>query len=452
MPACSVFFLLITYSICSQDSLQQKIKFNLSANIWMQSIFETNSAVHMPSYIKELRSNATLLPINFDSLTDNPLRHGASYIVIQSSINFKNKVRLNVDLYAEQRGASYGIFSKKNLVIYPVFNIEGEDSIKLSNDFVLIRGRAGMFLNEKLDEGLTIYNIDAQGMQVTIQKNKWLIEGTLYGDFSRGIGLNIDDMYAVALKRRPGTNDSGGAGISINYNKQYIPSNLTKSNWLFNVFGHKNFDHFKIYVQAGFRPGHEFIFQSSESFTDKIAVLLGFEYRYSKKNFTMNTAMEARYYGSIFNEGYYDFSLRYRDTASNIYEMYDNTVGPYLYPLRKFSTNFSQWAVFTEYYFNRIFSFNLRGSVNQDISKKISAGLKYDLMFIRAKDNFSSTADQPPTSFLYPFFTASISYRIIREVETSLLLTNQSMNLDVSYPTHYLLSRPRFGIRLSASF
>jgi len=452
MPACFVICLLVVYSGISQDSLQRKVKFSLSGNIWMQSIFETNSAVRMPSYIKDLRGNATRLPINFDSLTDNPLRHGASYIVVQSSANFKNKVRLNVDLYAEQRGASYGIFSKKNLLVYPVFNITAEDSIKFSNDFVLFRGRAGMFLNEKLDEGLTIYNIDAQGMQITIQKNKWLIEGTLYGDFSRGIGLNIDDMYAIALKRRSEKNDSAEAGISINYNKQYIPSNFSKSNWLFHVFGHKNFNHSKVYVQAGFRPGNEFVFQASESFKDKIAALLGFEYRNYKKGFNMNVAMEARYYGSIFNEGYYDFSLRYRDTATNIYEMYDNTVGPYLYPLRKFSTNFSQWAVFTEYYFNRVFSVNLRGSLNQDIGKKTSVGLKYDLMFIRAKDNFSSTADPPPSRFLYPFFTANISYRIIREVETSLLLTNQSMNLDVSYPTHYLLSHPRFGIRLSTSF
>ena len=418
----------------------------------MQSIFETNSAVSMPSYIKKLRSSSMTLPISFDSLTDNPLRHGASYIVIKSSASFKNKVSLNIDLYAEQRGASYGIFSKKNLVLYPVFNIEGNDSISISNTLLLLTGRAGMFLNEKLDEGLTIYNIDAQGMQLTIQKNKWLLEASLYGDFTRGIGLNIDDIYAVAFKRRLGKNDSAEAGVSFNYNKQLYRFNPSKTNSLFNIFGHKNFRHSRIYAQAGIRPGHDFRFQASGSVAEKMAVLLGFEYSLSKRQFNFKAATEARYYGAIFNEGYYDFALRYRNPANNFYEMYDNTVGPYLYPLRKFSTDFSQWAVFTEYIFNNIFSLNLRGDMSLDIGKKTSAGVKYDLMFIRGKDNFISMNFPPTSTFLYPFFTASISYKIIKEVEASLLLTNQTMNLDVSFPTLYLISHPRLGLRLSTSF
>ncbi|MCW3093110.1 MAG: hypothetical protein JWP81_4179 [Ferruginibacter sp.] len=437
----------------SQDSLYKPIKFRLSANMWMQQNFEHNSRVSMPAFIKDLRS-PSVLALNFDSLTDNPLKHGATYIVINSSATYHNKLTLNLDLYAEQRGASYGLFSKNNLLLYPVMSIEGRDSFKISNRNIVYRAKIGMFLNEKMDEGLTIYNVDAQGLKLSFEKKKWSMEYSIYGDFYGGIGLNIDDIYAVAVKRKLGRTDSAEIGFSFNDNKQ--PWWTLKNNFTLNVFGYKKFSNAKIYAQLGYRPVDDqlSIFRASSALSEKVASVLGFEYRYVAGGFKFMNTLEARYYGSIFNERYFDFHLRYRKPAKDMYEMYGNTVGEYLYPLRKFDTPFSQWAVYTEYIFQNVFSINLRGSLNRDLGQKTSLKILYDLNYIRSSDNFPAGPAEANASstYLYPFFTASISYKIIREVETSFLLTNRSMNLDISYPTHYLLSRPRFGAKLTTSF
>ncbi len=447
-------FLVLTvtqFDAFTQDSLK-RIKFSISADIWMQKNHEATSVVSMPSAIKNIRQNATTLPTSFDSLTDNPLFHGATYVAIRSASTFKNKFTLNFDLYAEQRGSSYGLFNKNNTLLFPVFNIQGKDTFNFSKTSLTLDGKAGMFLNEKLDEGLTIYNIDVQGVKLTFQQGKWLTEATVYADLNQGIGLNIDDLYSVALKRKLSSNDSAEVGISFTYNKQLNRNTPLRSNLLYNVFAHKKNLNSKIYSQLGFRPGNDFDFRVSNSIAEKIAGLLGVECNYLKNGVEFNAIAEARYYGAIYNEGYFDFKLRYRNPANSIFEMYANTVGNYLYPLRKLQTPFSQWAVFTEYYYSNTFSLNVRGNLNIDVRKKITAGLMYDINFIRAKDNFNGLDNFHTSSFLYPFFTASINYKLIKEVNISLLLTNQSMNLDLSYPTCYLLTHPRFGFRLEGWF
>jgi hypothetical protein len=451
------FFYLIFVSTNSfaQYSLPKKIKFELGGKVWMQWNNNLFSKVSMPSYIKEFRKQTTYsVPTNFDSITDNPLRHGATYIAIKSSATFKNKVKLNLDLYAEHRGVSYGIFNRKSLLLYPVFSVEGMDTFKLFNNNFQFYGKAGMLLDEKMDEGLTIYNIDAQGFKLGISKNKWSFLYTIYGDFYGGIGLNIDDIDAFSFKRKIGKSDSAELGVSINYNKRVTEGYV--DNVLFNFFGHKYFKHSKVYFQIGYRPmsNNYSFFRINNGIDKKIATVVGYEKTYSHRNFSITNILEARYYGAMFNEANFDIGIRYREPAQNEYELYGNTVGKYLYPLRKYETPFSQWAAYTEYEGNSIFALNLRGKINEELSKKIGVNVAYDLNYINAKNNFLyPSINQPVTSsFFYPFFTASINYKIIENVETSLILTNQSMNLDLSYPTQYLLSRPKFGIRLVANF
>ncbi len=453
--------LILFYSITmpvnlfAQDSLPKKIKFELGGKVWMQWNNNLFSKVSMPANIKEFRRQTTYsVPTNFDSLTDNPLRHGATYFAIKSSATFKNKVKLNLDLYAEHRGVSYGIFNRKSILLYPVFSVEGMDTFKLfKNDFQFY-GKVGMFLDEKMDEGLTIYNVDAQGFKLGISKNKWSFLYTIYGDFYGGIGLNIDDIDAFSFKRKIGKTDSTELGVSINYNKRVREGNV--DNMLFNFFGHKYFKHSKVYFQIGYRPmsNNYSSFRIKNGIDKKIAAVVGVEKIYSKRKFSITNILEVRYYGAMFNEANFDIGARYREPAQNDYELYGNTVGKYLYPLRKYETPFSQWAVYTEYQGNSVFAINMRGKINEELSKKIAVNVAYDLNYINAKNNFVYPFISQPvaSSFFYPFFTASLNYKIIENVETSVILTNQSMNLDLSYPTQYLLSRPKFGIRLVANF
>ncbi len=448
------FLLFPVNSVFSQDTAIKKIKFNIGANVWMRQNFENNSKISMPAFIKNLRKNTTRLPINFETLSDNPLIHGATYFTIKSSAAYKNKVKLNVDLFAEHRGVSYGIFNKKNLLLYPVIKIEVKDTFNVFNRVFMIKGNAGMFLNEKMDEGLSIYNIDAQGYKLDIERKKWLFQYTIYGDFYNGIGLNIDDINAFALKKEIGKGETAEIGVSINFNTP--PFQKIKNNYSINLFTHKKFTTAKVYTQIAYRPENSNYgyYRLSNAFNQKLSALAGVEFKYKLRGFESANVFEARYYGAIFNENHHDFRLRYRQPAANYYETYANTVGDYLYPLRKFNTPFSQWAVYTEYINHSIFSLNLRGSMAKPLNKKMSINLQYDINYISAKNNFANPNPQINvlSNFIYPFFTASLTYKVIEEVGASLLITNQSMNLDIGYPTHYLLSNPRLGIALKTAF
>ncbi len=451
----TVIFLFLIPLICfSQDSLPKKINFKIAAKLWARWDKNLNSKVSMPNYIKFKRQMYTRdIPNDFDEMTDNPLRHGATYIDIKTTTTYKTKVKLNVDLFAEQRGVSYGLFYKKNLLLYPVFNIEGNDSFNIFKKAFTFYGKLGMLLDEKLDEGLTIYNVDAQGFQLKIHRKKYTFSYTIYGDFYGGIGLNVDDIDALSITKKMGKNDNSFLGLSLNYNSKVLEG--YRNNLLFNMFGHKNLNNAKAYFQIGYRPNKDGFasFRISNDISKKMAALIGITNEYKRKGFSILNTIEARYYGGIFNQGNYDYKLRYREPARDVYEMYGNTVGKFLYPLRKFDTPFSQWAVYTEYEGDNVFSINFRGKLQQTFNKKIDANLDYDLNYIAAERNlkFPFSTQSEPSLFFYPFFTAGIFYKIIDEVSTGLILSNKSMNLDLPYPTHYLLSKPRFGISLIAN-
>src|SRR4029079_3414122 len=85
-------------------------------------------------------------------------------------------------------------------------------------------------------------------------------------------------------------------------------------------------------------------------FSKKSALLIGIKFSGENKKFSHSLKAEARYYGYLFNFDYYNWdTVLYRRPRTDINSNYANTVGPYLYPLRKFDTPFIQWAVFTEY-------------------------------------------------------------------------------------------------------
>jgi hypothetical protein len=448
----SCFTFIIT-KVFSQESLSKKINFDISAKVWMQQNFENNSKISMPNFIKERRNNTTLLPISFDKITDNPLIHGASYVDIATTTTYKQKVKIYFDLFTEHRGVSYGIFDKNSIIVLPIFSIKANDTFKLLKKAIFFEGSAGMYLNEKLDEGLTIYNIDAQGYKFKLENKKWGYQYTVYGDFINGIGLNIDDLHSFSIWRKLNNKDSTNIGVSLNH-KTRTPFS-TSDNKTFNLFGNTNIGKAKLSFQLGYRPSNNLynFFRISNNITQKLAAFIGLEKDFYINGISIKNKLEFRYYGSIFNERNYNYGLLYRNPATNDFEMYANTIGKFIYPLRKFDTPFSQWAVYNEYTNSSVLSLNLRGSLDKDLNKNINFNILYDINFIHSNNNdaFTFPLEIKKSSFIYPFFTASINYKIVDEVSTGFILTNKSMNLDLPYPTHYLLSKPSFGIRLVAN-
>jgi hypothetical protein len=402
----------------------------------------------MPAVIRNQRKLSNGLPVDFDSISDNPLQHGASYFALKTRTDFKNKVSLFADLYAEHRGVSYGLFNQKNTVLYPVIRLEAKDTLTIFSKELRVKGRVGQFLDERMDEGLMIYNVDMQGMQLTGEFKNFNFQYTLYGDLNNGIGLNIDDLEAFSLSRK--FRDSLVVGAS--WVMAIPPYGLLKNNHTFNLFAGMPIKKGRVFLQIGYRPFDGWNFYSSNT-GNKLACVIGVQKSGSTKRLEYSIAGSLRYYGFAYNLDHWDPNFRYRDPASDVYTMYANTVGKYLYPLRKFETEFSQWAVYTEYWGYDVAAANLTGNIKYQPVTKFGAFLDYDLNYIYGdKADFYSDRTFGTSSWLYPFFNAGIFYEPVENLQVKGAFANKAMNLDLHYPTHYLLRKPCFELSLAAAF
>jgi hypothetical protein len=444
-----LLFIAFSSSVCqSQDSSAQKLRFHIGLECYNeQHYLNEKGLVNMPVKIRKYRQASTRLPVRFDTISDNPFMHDALYMAFKTKTVVAGRLVLKADLYAEYRGISYGTYHKDNLVLFPVIEIASKDTLRIGKKELVIQGKVGQFLNEKMEEGLMIYNIDLQGAQVGVRYKNEELSYTGYGDLAASIGLNTDDVISLAYMHYM-HNDSTRIGFS--WTTGMPPGWATIPHSYFNLFASgyilKNM---RLFGQIGYKISpaafEEFVRSGS-----KIAFVAGVEKEYTKQKLYVGGKAEVRYYGAGYNTYHHEFGFKYRDSARDAFGMFANSTGKYLYPLRKFNTPFSQWAVFTEYAGHDIWGFTATGTCRYALAKKAGIGLDYDINWIWGKldESYYDNGGGRSTSFVYPFFKVWASYLPLKECAVSLFLSNKAMNLDVSYPTLYLMKKPFVGFQL----
>jgi hypothetical protein len=444
-----ILLLVFSFTAFCQDSAKQQIKFHAGfESLTTHQFYSMYARVSEPGTIKTGRKATTRLPIGFDTVTDNPLMHGAMYAALKTYTTIAGKLQVKADLYGEYRGFSYGAFDKNNMVLFPVIEIRGKDSLQIGKHTFVIEGKTGQFLNERLDEGLMIYNIDLTGTQVRLRYKNTQLAFTVYGDLVNAIGLNIDDLNSVSCERYL-KNDSAKLGIS--WVTVPPPSAQIRYHSYLNVFGNVHYSNgWQLFAQLSFHPLNAGAFDGFFGLSKQIGMVAGIQKEYRQKRLWVSNRTELRYYGLTYNFSHYDRELRYRDSAHDEWGMYANTTGKYLYPLRKFETPFSQWAVFTEYVGYNVFVATTVGECKYELLNKLNTGLNYDInaIFARLGKVFTNPGEKRTSFFVYPFFKAWVRYCPLKEFYFSFFISNKTMNLDVSYPTHYLLKKPFGGIEL----
>jgi hypothetical protein len=441
----------ILFSICyCQDSLPKKIQFNAGFESYAtQQYYGTGRPAGLPDRIKKQRLYNNQLPVSFDTATDNPLIHGAMYAAVKTNTTVAGKLKIHADLYGEYRGFSYGTFNKNNLMLFPVIEISGKDTLHFGRQSLMVEGRVGQFLNEKLDEGLMIYNIDLQGTQAGVRYKNTQLTYTIYGDLVNAIGLLIDDLHAVSLQQKF-KNDSAVIGGS--WVMAVLPFDGAKAESYVNLFGHIHCaNNLRLFAQISYKPRYPDFFDLYKGFNKQIAFVAGIEKQFKSRRFFATNKTEVRYYGLTYNFYNYDGAYRYRNPVKNGEELYANTTGDYLYPLRKFQTPFSQWAVFTEYTDCNVWGITSAGECDYELANKLNTNLQYDINAVFAKLGeyvYLNPGEERTSRFVYPFFKASLRYSPLKECFFSFYLSNKTMNLDVHYPTHYLLKKPFAGLEV----
>jgi hypothetical protein len=426
--------------VLGQDSalvtLGNRLYLDVAAGGYYQAEFDKEEVL-MPEYLKIHRGK------NYSTLhaTDNPLFHGAYFMDLDVKLEMAKGFEFHTNLIGEHRGFSYGVYDTKSMILYP------KGKVVIDQDFKLLKKNSKFFLSlgNKTDfsiyEGLTIYNLDAQGWEVYMQWGHLRFTRCHISDVNQWIGLNIGDAFDhfLSLEGLPMLKN-WKSDIRIGHYK-YRGEGLKFSS------GFYTDRDLRIYIQGGHQTTG-----SSDDFIRKSAGLAGIKFKRNKKAWAVATVLEIRGYGANFNQGYKNTSVSYRAWSDygiwlttdgygtgSADSYYGNTIGNNLYPLSLYDRPFSQWAAFTEYQGKDI------GALTLQIDGKYHF---YKSFMCRASFDINHIYTQGEESFMYPFYTAGIGWEPRNNNYFMLGISNKGMNLDEHYPTFYLYKYPFFHLEM----
>jgi len=447
-----VFILIPIGCLLNANSLkyqQGKLKFDIGfLMLYHSSISDSPyySKILLPDFIRKKREDNPLISGNeSEYLTDNPLFHGASCIDLSAHYELTKGISLHANLVCEHRGISYGPYSTPAMIVYPYYKGIIENKFQLFGRQFKFYGSFGHTLNARLYEGLNFYNIDVQGIELFLKTGHWKLKFHQIGDLFNGIGLNIGDLIDYSLSIEDISISSHlKSHLRLGVSNVINDLNMLLWNFSFSLFSTSK-PGFSVYSQVSFKScesGEEIDekkYDNSEKggLFKKKGLLLGFKIANSSSKFQFHLVQEFRYFSKIFNAGFINEDVCYRDPNG---ETYNNTIGPNLYPLYLFNRPFSQWAVYTEYQSKDVLGISSLIGVEHCLYKDINIilGLDFNVIFAEAEK-----------AFFYPFYNVGFSWVLSKNAEVSLSLTNKAMNLDVHYPTFYLLQEPYVLIKIS---
>lgn len=416
------------------DSTQLKAwRFDITGGaLFQQSLSRGTPAYRAPDYLQLRRPTepelANLWGLRNNNLvTDSPPGHGPMYIRPHVWYNPVPSLELYASLAIDHRGASWGPYNTDNIAFIPRFHARYNDWIKFQRgDSILVFGKIGYFEDYRLSEGLTLYNVDVQGLQLGFQKGHFVFTTSRIGDLIRGYGLGIDGMtdyqlmlnglntfqwkmdLTVGLQNMIGFPETGGDQRIITFGNALYKSTT------------------RIYYEFGYRP-------TEFSAARNVAVVVGTSGKRNINKLSFEWRAEYRYYGGGFNYQFCnEVATHFRDTER---AAGSNFIGDSVYPMSFFGRPFSQWAVFTEYDKAWVQGTTLFGSVSREIGKRFRLFSDFDLNYICAN------GEKP---FFYPFYNAGLKMNIDFRSFVSISMTNRTMNLDKHFTTYYLLDTPAF--------
>jgi hypothetical protein len=440
---CSLLLaIVLCFAAAAQDSTR-KVTFKIGAEFWGTYVTHPyNPRIHRSQYLRDIQRYSF---DDYDTLKDSPLKHGALYAAVKTTTSLTPGIHVKFDMYGEHRGVSYGMYNKQNVVLYPVFQLQIKDSLNLFHRKFIIDATVGDFLDARLDEGLFIYNMDVQGGVGSVSMGKWKATAQWFGDLTRATSLNIDDVISLSLSRGLGQQNKTRVGLAIT--GMNLPHERIENHLYYSAFARHSFKQTNVYLQAGIQGDDRGGFYDNRLKT-QLAVVAGGNTNLSYGKLTAAATAEARYYGSSINILHNVNYVRFRDPSGDLYA---NTVGEFLYPLRNYDKPFSQWAVFTEYGGCDVFGATLRGKLNYQVSKKTAAIVEYDINYIAAAENTFYNSGHSKSEIVYSFITAGYYYKPLRNFEAGIIISNKGMNLNLGYPTFSQFLKPYVGYKIRCS-
>lgn len=400
-----------------------------------------------PEYLRYLREKREFWQTADYSILDNPLFHGATFVDLEAEFRPHPGLFLIAGVTAENRGISYGVTQTDNAVILLRYLFGIDTNVVVGTEKFDVAASIGDRRNTRVDEGLFFQNADVQGARVLLGWRSLFFDYSDVGDAVAGVGLNIDDahFFRLGLRDLPVFSGfdgrvtagafyfAGSSETAVTYfpgsPRQEFLEEKSLSDYGYTVSGSlANRDSsLRFYGQAALRESG-----TSGSLMNRAAVIAGATIKEKAERWTGEITGEYRYYGGLFNAGYRNTDVYYRDTARSA--QWQNTVGPQLYQLSWLERPFRQWAVFAEYQ-------DLKDVTGWSLYAK-GKWFFLDRFLLRGVLDLNYIVPEKTDSYLYPFYDVGIGWEPFNDFSMVVSATNRGMNLDKHYPTFYVFERP----------
>ncbi|MGE3802795.1 MAG: hypothetical protein AB7H80_17405 [Candidatus Kapaibacterium sp.] len=382
---------------------------------------------------------------NSYTIQDNPLWHAAAAVDVDALFHPWPGLSLMVGVTGENRGISYGVSSTQNSILLPRYQFRIDTTLKLFGEEFGVTATAGDFREKRFGEGLFFNKRDVEGGEITLRYENFLFTIEKVGDAFAGVGLNLDDVdfYSVEYRDIPlPANITAGVGLNGQWFVQkndfgYLDQSprqllLDSVKLLDRGFGFTGYVAFpdstvRFYTQGSLRAS-----EGGGSVMSRTAFLAGTSFNFATSALQLEGFAEYKFYGGLFNHGYRNTDVYYRDPEQSA--EFANTIGPHLYQLRWFDLPFAQWPLFAEYQ-------NLKDVTGWTLNVHAKWFL-YERFALRGMLDMTYIVPEKEESFLYPFYDVGIAWEPYDNFSLILSGTNKGMNLDKHYPTFYLYSKP----------
>lgn len=326
----------------------------------------------------------------------------------------------------------------------PQMRLEIDRDLQFFKQDFNFRGAVGTFRDFRLNEGLLLYGLDLQGLDLSLAWKKLRLRYVQINDLRVGIGLNMEESYFINLQL-----DSLELGSRW---KVDFGGTLFASQSLYGPsvkLGLQRDQNLRFYLEAGptlNNPERLRIFAPRNSILDQLGAVAGVKWQRQFKHFETNLRAEFRYYGNefLFRRKYPGFG--YVGATSEITGSIEPKSRRIYYPLHYMDRPFAQFALFTDFY-NTGFSLT---DLSPDVAAvTLNANVKYDMrhqLFLRGILDFNLIFTEFSRPYLYPFYRISFGWQPYPGNRVSIGLTNKAMDFQLHYPTHQLLNKPFFSL------
>ena len=383
-----------------------------------------NYPVNVSSKLLNQRQRNNLTGVSHSHITDIPQFHASAFAGLLTRFTIANGYSVSLDLFAENRGQSFGSLNSDVINVYPQIQGSLTDTLLVFRKDLVIHGTVGDMPNYQLNNGLTVQGVDVPGGELGLYYNSWEFKFFLAGDLSQHVGLNVGDLLNYSLSKTwQRTSSTHNVGASAGF------YNNIQANIIYSLHYLLKNPKYSVYSEVGCRA------IQSGNLSSRLAAVVGFSNRSKnlKSRLSYQFDSRLRYYGSQFNTDFYDSSVAYRNREEPIHGNYSSNI---LYPLISSYRSFSQWAVYTEHQNNRVIANEIELDAQFNVFKKLYAFFEYE-------GNYQLVDEARWVA--YNFYKAGISLMPANKLNMSAYATNKILNLDLHYQTFYQSEKPIFG-------